>query len=164
MHGDGARDVAYRYLAVISGDCEQLVVSNDELTSGCLDKLVNVDFGDGRVMFVFTRPGDDGMVMTAFSGHASQQADLRSYRLRVDEVRTTTTDAAGRPATIAMAVEGGCAMTGDPLTERALFTCSVESGAHRTLAVFRSADAPAVYAGARTDVRDPLALAVDPPS
>ncbi len=134
-----------RYLAVIPGDCERLVVADRELTTGCTDKLVNIDFGDGRVMFVFTTPTAGGTVMTAFSGHASEQKDLRTYRLQVDEVTTTTADTGGERATVATAASGHCDMQGDPLVERALFRCSAD-GTRRTVASFRSRGTPAVYA------------------
>lgn len=142
---------AYRYVAVIAGDCERLVLSGDDHTSGCSDRLVNVDFGDGRVAFVFTTPSARGAIVTTFLGRTSTQGDLRTYRLDVDEVTTTTTDAAGDPTNVVESAAGHCAMTGDPTHERARFECEADRPSGRTAATFLSTGTPTVYAGTRDD-------------
>ncbi len=142
----------YRYLAVIRGDCEELVLAGRDQSASCNDQLVNVDFGDGRVAFVFTAPAAHGTVVTTFLGRASQQSGLRDYRLEVDAISTATTDGAGEPAIVDEAAVGHCAMKGDPVRERARFECTVARKAGRsTSARFVSAGAPAVYAGTRSE-------------
>jgi len=149
--GASAPAEAYRYVAVIAGECERLVLSGDDHSNQCSDKLVNVDFGDGRVAFVFTTPSEHGAVVTSFLGHASTQPDLRRYRLDVDEITTTTTDATGRPDSVVERAAGHCAMTGDPTREPARFECTADRPAGRTAATFVSTAAPTVYAGTRGD-------------
>lgn len=155
--GIGAAEAAtsdgppYRYLAVIAGDCEQLVLAGRDRTAGCADKLVNIDFGNGRVAFVFTSPSERGAIVTTFLGRSSVQKDLRSYRLDIDEISTTTTDAEGQPESAVEAAAGQCAMVGDPTRERARFECTADRGSIRTVATFLSAGTPTVYAGARSD-------------
>jgi hypothetical protein len=150
-----AKEQPYRYLAVIGGECEQLTLAGSDDTAGCSDKLVNVDFGDGRVAFVFTSPSARGAVATTFLGQASAQKDLRSYRLEVDEISTATTDAAGNPATVVESATGHCMMTGDPTQERARFECTAERPSGSTAATFLSVGEPTVYVGARGDGGDP---------
>ena len=140
----------YRYLAVIGGACERLVLAGRDQTAGCRHELVNVDFGNGRVAFAFTSPSDRGSVVTTFVGHASSQPDLRNYRLEVDEVSTVTRDASGAPVTVAETVSGHCAMKGDPTREAARFECTAKRESGQTSAAFVSAGAPKVYAGGRT--------------
>ena len=140
---------AYRYVAVIAGECQRLVLAGADHSSECSDKLVNVDFGDGRVAFVFSTPSDHGTVITSFLGRSSTQQNLRTYRLDVDEITTTTTDTAGRPDNVVERAAGQCAMTGDPTREPARFECSVERSAGKTSATFVSAGTPTVYAGTR---------------
>jgi hypothetical protein len=143
---------AYKYVAVIAGECQRLVVAGADHSTECSDKLVNVDFGDGRVAFVFSTPSDHGTVITSFLGRSSTQQNLRTYRLDVDEITTTTTDAAGRPDNVVERAAGHCAMTGDPTRESARFECSAErSGGTtgKTTATFVSAGVPTVYAGTR---------------
>src|SRR5436190_4124488 len=89
----------YRYLAVMSGSCDRFVVADREMPV-CADKLVNVDFGNGRVAFMFTATEDGRTVITTFSGGESQQPDVRAYRLVVDRVSTTTVGADRMPATV----------------------------------------------------------------
>lgn len=140
----------YRYLAVMRGDCEQLVLAGRDQSATCSDQLVNVDFGDGRVAFVFTSPAAHGTVVTTFLGRASRQNGLRDYRLEVDAISTATTDGTGQPAIIDEAAVGHCAMKGDPVREPAHFECTVDRKAGRTTSArFVSAGAPSVYAGAR---------------
>jgi hypothetical protein len=153
----------YRYLAVVAGDCEQLVLAGRDRTAGCGDKLVNIDFGNGRVGFVFMSPSERGAVVTAFLGRSSVQPDLRTYRLDVDEISTTTTGAANQPENVVDPAEGHCAMIGDPTRERARFECTVERGSVRTAATFLSAGTPTVYAGDRSEEGGaPAALAANP--
>ncbi|MEO6029397.1 MAG: hypothetical protein ABIR79_21235, partial [Candidatus Binatia bacterium] len=122
----------YRYLAVMRGDCEELVLAGRDQTAMCNDELVNVDFGDGRVAFVFTSPAAHGTVVTTFLGRASEQKGLRDYRLEVDAISTATTDGTGQPAIIDEAAVGHCAMEGDPVRERAHFECTVDRKAGGT--------------------------------
>ena len=146
----------YRYLAVMSGDCERLVVADREV-SVCADKLVNVDFGNGRVAFMFTATDDAGRtVITTFSGGQSEQPDMRAYRLAVDRLSTTTVGADRVPATVVAAANGVCTMHGDPTHEPASFECRVSDDGRDTAARFRSVGAPAVYAGARSGGPDAL--------
>jgi hypothetical protein len=137
----------YRYLAVMHGECEQLIL--DGRDTRCNDELVNVDFGDGRVAFMFTSPHGRGTTVTSFLGRSSQQKDLRDYRLEVDAVSTATTGDGGAPSIVDEQVVGHCKMTGDPLQEHARFECTVERAGTRTSARFVSAGLPAVYAGSR---------------
>lgn len=152
----------YRYVAIIPGDCERLILAGRDRTVGCRDKLVNVDFGDGRVAFVFTSPSESGLVVTTFLGRASVQNDLRSYRLEVDEISTTTIDAAGNPANVVVSAAGHCVMSGDPTQERARFECTAERPSGATAATFLSAGEPTVYAGACGAEGDPETVAADP--
>jgi hypothetical protein len=137
----------YRYLAVMRGDCEQLILGGE--AARCNDQLVNVDFGDGRVAFVFTSPSARGTTVTTFLGRASRQKDLRDYRLEVDALSTATTNGAGEPSIVDEAAVGHCKMTGDPVREAARFECSVERDGGKTTAKFVSAGTPEVYAGSR---------------
>jgi len=142
----------YRYVAVMRGDCEELVLAGRDQSATCNDELVNVDFGDGRVAFVFTSPAAHGTVVTTFLGRASHQNGLRDYRLEVDAISTATTDGTGEPAIVDEVAVGHCAMKGDPVRERAHFACTVDRKAGRsTSARFVSAGAPSVYAGTRGD-------------
>ena len=141
---------SYRYLAVIPGDCQELVVGAQALTEACDGKLVNVDFGDGRVAFIFSTP----TTQLVLSGRSSRQSDLRSYELAIDHM-TTDPEAPGRPAS------GRCTMTGDPLRERALFVCRVERDGVATRAEFRSDGLPRVYAGDRGGAATGWAQALD---
>jgi hypothetical protein len=147
--GIAAADEGYRYVAVLHGACERLVVADRELTAGCARKLVNIDFGDGRVTFIFAT-GRDGRRVVAFSGGRSEQADRRSYRLYVDQVSVTaSTRSGGVGRTVAQAADGVCTMTGDPMREPSIFRCRAESGTALTAAVFRSDGRPTLYPGAR---------------
>lgn len=148
----------YRYLAVLRGDCEQLILAGRDQSARCSDELVNVDFGDGRVAFMFTAPAAHGTVVTTFLGRASRQKDLRDYRLEIDALSTATTDATGRAAIVDEAAVGHCAMTGDPVRGRAQFECTVERTSGRTTARFLSAGAPTVYAGTRGGGGDPATV------
>jgi hypothetical protein len=149
------RDSApYRYLAVIGGECERLVLAGRDQTAGCRPQLVNVDFGNGRVAFAFTSPSDRGSVVTTFVGHASVQPDLRSYRLEVDEISTVTHGKDGSPKNVAEAASGHCAMKGDPTREPARFECTAKRADGQTSATFVSAGAPKVYAGNRSGLDD----------
>ncbi len=140
----------YRYLAVIGGACERLVLAGRDQTAGCRHELVNVDFGDGRVAFAFTSPSVEGSVVTTFLGHASAQPDLRNYRLEVDEISTVTRGRSGAPTNVAERVSGHCAMRGDPTREPARFECTAARAGGETSATFVSAGEPTVYAGGRT--------------
>src|SRR6185436_552852 len=86
---DEATDGAFRYLAVITGDCDSLVVA-DHTMPECADKLLNVDFGNGRVAFLFSGREGENHVVTTFSGGVSKQPDARAYRLTIDRMSTTT--------------------------------------------------------------------------
>jgi hypothetical protein len=141
----------YRYLAVMHGDCEQLILAGRDQTARCNDELVNVDFGDGRVAFVFTSPSERGTTVTTFLGRSSQQKGLRDYRLEVDALSTATTNGGGEPTIVDEVAVGHCKMTGDPVHERARFECTVERSAGRTTARFVSSGTPSVYAGSRAD-------------
>ena len=145
----------YRYFAVIGGECERLVLAGRDQTAGCRGELVNVDFGDGRVAFAFTSPSAQGSVVTTFLGHASQQPDLRTYRLEVDEISTVTRGKTGAPTNVAEPVSGHCAMKGDPTREAARFECTAKRADGHTSATFVSAGAPTVYAGTRSGPGDP---------
>jgi hypothetical protein len=145
----------YRYLAVMSGSCDRFVVADREMPV-CADKLVNVDFGNGRVAFMFTATEDGRTVITTFSGGESQQPDVRAYRLVVDRVSTTTVGADRMPATVVAATAGICTMRGDPTHESASFECRVSDAGKDTAARFHSVGTPAVYAGARSGGPDAL--------
>jgi hypothetical protein len=148
----------YRYVAVLDGECERLILADRDRTAGCRDQLVNVDFGDGRVAFVFTSP----TVVTAFLGRASAQRDLRNYRLDVDQISTATTNAAGDPADFVESAAGHCVMTGDPTRERARFECTAERRSGPAAATFLSAGVPTVYAGGPGDTSRTAALTPAP--
>lgn len=145
---NAAPGLDFRYLAVISGACDRLVVS-DRAVPTCSGKLVNVDFGNGRVAFVFTGETDDGTVITTFSGGASAQPDRRAYRLTVDRMSTTTVGADRLAATVVVETAGTCMMEGDPTHEETRFACRVSNGGKETSARFRTAGRPEVYAGSR---------------
>lgn len=145
----------YRYLAVMSGACDRLVVADHEVPI-CADKLVNVDFGNGRVAFMFTATENGRTVITTFSGGESDQPDARAYRLAVDRVSTTTVGAGNTAATVIAEADGVCTMRGDPTHEPARFECRVSSDGKDTAARFRSVGAPAVYAGTRSGGPDSL--------
>ena len=117
---------------------------------------MNVDFGNGRVAFMFTAAENGRTVITTFSGGESQQPDARAYRLAIDRVSTTTVGNDNAAATIVAAVEGVCTMRGDPTHESARFDCRVSNGGKDTTARFRSVGAPAVYAGTRSGGPDVL--------
>jgi hypothetical protein len=139
----------YRYLAVMHGDCQQLILGGRDQSARCNDQLVNVDFGDGRVAFVFTAPSERGTTVTTFLGRSSEQKDLRDYRLEVDALSTATTNGAGEPSIVDETAVGHCTMTGDPIRERARFECTVDRSGGRTTARFESSGVPVVYAGSR---------------
>jgi hypothetical protein len=145
----------YRYLAVMSGNCDRFVVADQEVPV-CADKLVNVDFGNGRVAFMFTATDQGRTVITTFSGGQSEQPDMRAYRLAVDRVSTTTVGQNQPPATVVAAAAGVCTMRGDPTHEPASFECRVSDDGHDTAARFRSVGAPAVYSGTRSGGPDAL--------
>lgn len=140
-------DTSYRYVAIIPGRCERLEVAGRELTDDCSSKLVNIDFGNGRVAFVFLTSGPNGAVTTSFSGQASAQPSLGSYRLELDEIVTMRSAGDGPPAVAAAPTRGTCVMQGDPLREPATFTCTGTGARPQAQATFRSEGAPAVYAG-----------------
>ena len=147
---------SYRYLAVMTGSCDRFVVADREVPV-CSDKLVNVDFGNGRVAFMFTATDEVGhTVITTFSGGESEQPDMRAYRLAVDRVSTTTVGTDRVPTTVVASAAGVCTMRGDPTHEPASFDCRVSDDGHDTAARFRSVGAPAVYAGTRSGGPDAL--------
>ena len=125
-------DRDYRYLAVIAGACDRLVVGDREVPI-CADKLVNVDFGNGRVAFMFTGRVGDTTVITTFSGGASEQPGARTYHLAIDRMSTTTVGADTAPATVVVATEGDCTMAGDPTREETRFECHARSDGKETL-------------------------------
>ena len=140
----------------MTGNCDRLVVADREVPV-CADKLVNVDFGNGRVAFMFTATDHEGhTVITTFSGGQSEQPDMRAYRLAVDRVSTTTVGPDRVPATVVASADGMCTMRGDPTHEPASFECRVSDDGHDTAARFRSVGAPAVYAGTRSGGPDAL--------
>jgi hypothetical protein len=141
-----ATDGSFRYLAVITGDCDSLVVANHTLPE-CADKLLNVDFGNGRVAFLFSGREGENHVITTFSGGASQQPDARAYRLTIDRMSTTTVGAGGLPVTVVAAADGTCVMRGDPTHESTRFECRVHHAGTDTTASFRTVGHPEVYAG-----------------
>ena len=144
----------YRYFAVMHGECEQLILGGRDQSARCNDELVNVDFGDGRVAFMFTSPSESGTTVTSFLGRSSRQKDLRDYRLEVDAVSTATTTGGGEPSIVDEEAVGHCKMIGDPLQEHASFECTVERAGKRTSARFVSAGPPTVYAGSRVPDAD----------
>lgn len=141
-----AEDASFRYLAVLSGACDGLTVA-DHAVPECAGKLVNVDFGNGRVAFLFTGREGSRNVVTTFSGGASTQPERRVYRLAVDRMSTTTVDAEGLPVTVVSTVEGDCTMRGDPMHEATRFDCKVRHAGKDTTASFESSGTPEVYAG-----------------
>jgi hypothetical protein len=143
-----ADDLDYRYLAVIEGDCDELVVGDHALPA-CAGKLVNVDFGNGRVAFMFTGQEGDTTVVTTFSGGVSAQPHPRAYELTIDRMSTTTLGADRGAATVVVAAAGNCTMRGDPTHEQSRFECRVRNAGKETSARFRTSGAPAVYAGSR---------------
>ncbi len=143
---DDATDGRFRYLAVISGDCDSLVVADHALPE-CADKLLNVDFGNGRVAFLFSGREGENHVITTFSGGVSQQPDARAYRLTIDRMSTTTVGAGGLPVTVVAAADGTCVMRGDPTHESTRFECRVHHAGTDTTASFRTVGHPEVYAG-----------------
>lgn len=145
----------YRYLAVMTGACDRLVVADREVPI-CADKLVNVDFGNGRVAFMFTATENGRTMITTFSGGQSEQPDARAYRLAIDRVSTTTVGDGSGAATVVAAADGACTMRGDPTHEPARFDCRVSNDGKDTTARFRSIGAPAVYAGTRSGGPDAL--------
>lgn len=140
-------DLDFRYLAVINGACDRLVV-NDREVPDCAAKLVNVDFGNGRVAFMFSGREDDATVVTTFSGGASRQPDARAYHLTIDRMSMTRAANGGPAATVVVETEGTCTMTGDPTHEETRFECSVTNGGAETRAEFRTSGPPSVTAGA----------------
>ena len=145
-----AAEASFRYLAVLSGACDGLTVA-DHAVPECASKLVNVDFGNGRVAFLFTGREGDKNVVTTFSGGKSKQTERRGYRLAVDRVSTTTVDANGLPVTVVSSVDGDCTMKGDPTREHTRFTCRVTHAGKDTTASFESTGKPEVYAGTAGD-------------
>lgn len=152
----GEDDASFRYLAVLSGACDGLTVA-DHTVPECAGKLVNVDFGNGRVAFLFTGREGDTNVVTTFSGGESTQPEKRVYELTVDRMSTTTVDPhGGMPVTVVSAVEGGCTMRGDPTSEHTRFECHVHHAGKDTSARFQSTGKPEVYAGdANPSEREP---------
>jgi hypothetical protein len=142
----GSKEPEFRYLAVLSGDCRGLVVA-DHAVPECAGKLVNVDFGNGRVAFLFTGREGGTSVITTFSGGASRQPESRVYQLSVDRMSTTTVGAAGLPVTVVSEVDGECTMRGDPTREDSKFECRVRHAGKDSVARFDSVGTPQVYAG-----------------
>ena len=142
VDGDGA----FRYLAVIRGACDSLVVA-DHTMPECADKLLNVDFGNGRVAFLFSGREGTNQVITTFSGGVSKQPDARAYRLTIDRMSTTTIGAGGLPVTVIASTEGLGTMQGDPTRESTRFECRVHHAGTDTTASFRTSGTPEVYAG-----------------
>jgi hypothetical protein len=142
----GTNDGSFRYLAVITGDCDSLVVADHTLPE-CAGKLLNVDFGNGRVAFLFSGREGENHVVTTFSGGVSQQSDARAYRLAIDRMSTTTVGAGGLPVTVVAAADGTCVMHGDPTHESTRFECRVHHAGTDTTATFRTVGHPEVYAG-----------------
>lgn len=139
----------FSYLAVIAGACEQLVADGRAVTT-CTDKLVNVDFGNGRVAFMFSGLHGGMPVITTFSGAASEQPAARDYHLTVDRLSTTTmAPGSGSPTTVVVAAVGACTMRGDPTHEQTRFECRVKSAGQETVGRFRTSGYPVVHAGAR---------------
>ncbi len=136
----------FRYLAVISGACDALVV-DDHTVPECADKLLNVDFGNGRVAFLFSGREGATNVVTTFSGGVSSQPDERAYRLTIDRVSTTRLADDGRPVTVIANAEGLCTMQGDPTHESTRFECRVQHAGKDTTARFKTVGTPEVYAG-----------------
>jgi len=145
---DAAPGADFRYLAVLRGACDRLVVS-DRAVPACTGKLVNVDFGNGRVAFMFTGETDEGTVITTFSGGISAQPGRRAYLLTVDRMSMTTVGADRLAATVVVETAGTCTMEGDPTHEETRFACRVDNGGKETSARFRTAGTPEVYAGSR---------------
>lgn len=144
-----SEDLDYRYLAVLEGDCDELVVG-DHAVPACVGKLVNVDFGNGRVAFMFTGREGDTTVITTFSGGVSAQPRARTYELAIDRMSTTTVDPSSLAATVVVETRGACTMQGDPTHEQSRFECrATAAGGEETSARFRTNGAPAVYAGRR---------------
>jgi hypothetical protein len=134
---DDPDDLDAGYLATIAGTCEEFVVGSRAVPR-CGDTLMNVDFGNGRVAFVFAGRVDDQAVLTIFSGGSSTQPDARTYELRIDRVTTAMRGRAGGPDPVAVPAEGTCSMRGDPRHEPARFECRVRSAGRETIARFRS--------------------------
>lgn len=142
-------DASYRYVAIIPGRCERLEVAGRELTDDCRGTLVNIDFGNGRVAFVFVTADPAGTVTTSFSGLASEQPSLGSYRLELDEIVTMRSTRGAAPAVAAVPTQGTCVMRGNPLRESAVFTCAGTGATPPARGAFRSVGTPTVYAGSR---------------
>jgi hypothetical protein len=134
---DDPNDLDAGYVAAIAGTCEELVVGSRAVPT-CGDTLMNVDFGNGRVAFVFAGRVGDQAVLTIFSGGRSTQPDARTYELRIDRMTIATRGRAGGPDPVAVPAEGTCSMRGDPSREPARFECRVRSAGRKTLARFRS--------------------------
>ena len=142
---------SYRYYAVMDGKCEDLVVAENKLNRTCVDKLVNVDFGDGRVSFTFGAATDKGLVTTEFNGGESFQLSRRSYILYVDALITTYAADRSDRRIVSEPVKGVCTMDGDPTTERAVFKCWAGNEKAQTSALFRSQGRPLVDHGKAGD-------------
>jgi hypothetical protein len=128
------------YVATISGTCEELVIGS-RVVPTCGDELLNVDFANGRVAFVFAGRVDDRIVVTILSGGSSRQPNGRTYELAIDRMTTAILGAA-EGAVVAPA-EGACTMRGDPTEEPTRFECRVRSAGRETIARFRSSGDPA---------------------
>jgi hypothetical protein len=139
----GGNDLHDGYLATISGTCEELVIGS-RVVPICDDTLLNVDFANGRVAFVFAGRVDDASILTVLSGGASKQPDAGNYELVIDRMSMAEAGRAQSPGAVVTAADGKCTMRGDPMREPAWFECRVRSAGRETIARFRSDRVPAI--------------------
>lgn len=116
-------DIDFRYIAIIEGQCLKLTVNGDDFTPSCSNKLLNIDYGNGRVSFM-TFVADEWL--GSFTGTQSEQTSLSSYRLLLDGFNKTFDEGEGI-TTAHEDVVGTCVMSGNVDREPARFTCLAEN-------------------------------------
>lgn len=62
-------------MLTLTGKCQQLIAGNRDMTKGCVGKVININYDDGRSSFYFVI-GD--LAVLTFGGMGSQQVKLNA--------------------------------------------------------------------------------------
>ncbi|PHV63745.1 hypothetical protein [Cyanobacterium aponinum] len=109
------------YMAIIGGQCQKLTVLGNDFTSICRDKLINMSWNNGRVLYMVSTDTED-TILLSFSGGKSQQPRLERYTLFLDTLRIADGEDISEQGII-----GTCEMWGDLLKEKALHKCVAQN-------------------------------------
>ena len=120
-------------LAIVSGRCEKLVVSGNDMSSHCGDKIVQSMYKTGRTGFTVT-VGDKGTVVT-FTGIEGAKPDANSQLQSVDKV-ILNLNIKGVPPSSTSA-NGSCSYS-NPYLGPMTISCSATSGKDAYLLEFRT--------------------------